>query len=162
MGVEMGVGGLQLSRDTIAGSRQARFALGVFAGYSPFRWLRVGFNASGWLIEPSGDYADPSKGVRVSNAFGQLELFPFKKIALFTNLQWGRSQYTNMHVDGYQAIGTGTKVGLGYEYRIGNHGWLSLVMNYGFGSFKDVNNFVISVNNQHFDAFEVMVGLTYN
>ena len=43
-GIELGAGGLELSRNQLNEGRTARFALGIYGGYRPFRWLRAGIN----------------------------------------------------------------------------------------------------------------------
>lgn len=161
VGMEMGVGLLELSRNSLPAERDSRFAMGFYGGYSPFRWLRAGLNLNGWLIEPFGYFNDPSKGISIGNTYGQIELFPFKKLNLFLNFEGGISNYTNKHPDEYNARGTGTKFGLGYEYHLTKNVGLSLTVNYGVGRFNDVLYPPPAIN-QQYNALEFLLGITYH
>lgn len=160
VGLEMGVGLLELSRNNLPADRTDRFAMGFYGGYSPFRWLRAGLNLNGWLIEPFGYDYDPSKGVSIGNTFGQIELFPFRKLNFLINLEGGVSTYTNMHPDEFTTRGTGVKFGLGYEHDVARNLGLSLIVNYGAGRFNDVL-YSSPVINQHYNAVEFLLGITY-
>jgi hypothetical protein len=92
----------------------------------------------------------------------QLQAFPFKKFDLFLNLAGGISTYNNIHQADYDAEGSGMLTGLGYETRLlGNMG-ISLMINYGFGQFKDVNLPGSSVTTQHYDITEFLIGFTFH
>lgn len=161
VGMELGIGLLTLSRNNLSADQSSRFAMGFYGGYSPFSGLRIGLNFSGWLIEP-GSTIDPTEGISIGNTYGQIELSPFKKLNhLFLNLEGGISNYRNNHLDGYTARGTGTKFGLGYEYDAAKHLGLSLTVNYCTGHFDDVLYPPPTIN-QHYNAVEVLLGITYH
>jgi hypothetical protein len=161
VGMDTGVGLLNLSQNDLPSQQSNPFALGFYGGVMPFKWLRTGIIVSGWLLEPYNNY-DPAKGVSVSNTYLQIQAFPFKKFDLFLNVAGGISSYNNMHPADYDAEGTGMLTGLGYETRLlGNMG-ISLMINYGFGQFKDVKLPVASVTNQHYDITEFIIGFTYH
>ena len=162
VGMEMGSGWLKFSQNNNPADYTARFALGFYGGYQPVQWLRVGFNVSGWLIEPFGNfYDDPVKGISISNDNIQLVLLPFKERRLLISLQGGRVVYTNHHPGNYNATGTGIKAGLGYEIKIKDHLVLPISINYGKGKFKDVRYLGISYINQNYDVVELLMGITY-
>lgn len=163
VGMDTGIGFLKLSRNDLSPEHHSCFALGFNAGFIPFRWLRTGINLNGWLIESYGNfYVDPSKGVSISNFFGEIEAFPFKKADLFVKLSGGFSKYISMHSDEFDAKGGGARIGLGYERRLYRRVSISLMMNHGFGRFKDVENVVASVKNQHYKVTEFVIGFTYH
>lgn len=169
VGMETGVGSLNLSKNNLIEPPTARFALGFNGGYIPFERLRIGINLGGWLIEPySGVYINPvfvnfrgEKGESIYNSQIFAEVFPIKGMGLFLNLQGGFSKYINNRPDGYKSKGSGAKAGLGYEYVLGKNLGLSLVINYGFGRFRDVTFPGISVLNQRYDVVEIMVRIKY-
>lgn len=163
-GIELGAGGLELSRNQLNEGRSARFALGIYGGYRPFRWLRAGVNLNGWLIEPYNQFFFfyfEEEGISISNIYGQVQVFPLREEPLFLNFQGGSSKYVNLNPDAQNAPGTGGKIGLGYEYPLGKNLGLSLTANWGFGSFRDVTLQNISFTNQRYDVFEVLLGITY-
>lgn len=161
-GMDMGAGWLKLSQNNERADVTARYALTLYGGYQPFRWLRVGVNFSGWLIEPFGNfYDDPDNGISVSNDNVQLMLLPFEHHRLSINLQGGRATYTNHHRGHYNATGAGIKAGLGYEIKIMPHLVIPITINYGTGDFKDVRYPGIAVVNQNYDVVELLVGITY-
>lgn len=163
-GIELGAGGLELSRNQLNEGRTARFALGIYGGYRPFRWLRAGVNLNGWLIEPYNQFFFfyfEEEGISISNIYGQVQVFPLREEPLFLNFQGGSSKYVNLNPDAQNAPGTGGKIGLGYEYPLGKNLGLSLTANWGFGSFRDVTLQNISFTNQRYDVFEVLLGITY-
>lgn len=163
-GIELGAGGLELSRNQLNEGRTARFALGIYGGYRPFRWLRAGINLNGWLIEPYNQFFFfyfEEVGISISNIYGQVQVFPLREQPLFLNFQGGSSKYVNLNPDAQNAPGTGGKIGLGYEYPLGKNLGLSLTANWGFGSFRDVTLQNISFTNQRYDVFEVLLGITY-
>jgi hypothetical protein len=163
-GIELGAGGLELSRNQLNEGRTTRFALGIYGGYRPFRWLRAGINLNGWLIEPYNQFFFfyfEEEGISISNIYGQVQVFPLKEQPLFLNFQGGSSKYVNLNPDAQNALGTGGKLGLGYEYPLGKNFGLSLTANWGFGKFGDITFQSVSVTNQHYDVFEVLLGITY-
>jgi hypothetical protein len=163
-GIELGAGGLELSRNQLNEGRTTRFALGIYGGYRPFRWLRAGINLNGWLIEPYNQFFFfyfEEEGISISNIYGQVQVFPLKEQPLFLNFQGGSSKYVNLNPDAQNALGTGGKLGLGYEYPLGRNFGLSLTANWGFGKFGDITFQSVSVTNQHYDVFEVLLGITY-
>lgn len=163
-GIELGAGGLELSRNQLNEGRTARFALGIYGGYRPFRWLRAGINLNGWLIEPYNQFFFfyfEEEGISISNIYGQVQVFPLREQPLFLNFQGGSSKYVNLNPDAQNAPGTGGKIGLGYEYPLGKNLGLSLTANWGFGSFRDITLQNISFTNQRYDVFEVLLGITY-
>lgn len=163
VGMDGGLGLLKLSRNGIASERSSCFSLGFNGGYIPFNWLRTGISLNGYLIESYGDfYGNPEKGISISNFYGQVGIFPFKKTNLFINISGGFSNYINMHPDEYYAHGMGAKLGLGYEKNLFKRVEVSFVINYGFGRFKDVENVVASVKNQHYNITEFLIGFTYH
>jgi hypothetical protein len=161
-GLDAGVGLLNLSRNDLPPQQSSTFALGFYGGFMPFKWLRTGINLSGWLLEPYGDFYDPSKGISISNAYLQLQAFPFKKFDLFLNFAGGISEYINNHPGEYDANGSGFLTGIGYERSVTRNFGISLMINYGFGQFNDVNYPGVSVKNQHYDATEFLIGFTYH
>jgi len=161
VGAEMGVGWLQLSSDIQDGSRDGRFIMGFYGGYRPLYLFRAGIKIDGYLIE-AGDNSHPEKGIGISNTSFQIQVFPFKTIALFSNFQYGWSTYENMHIHGHNANGTSQKIGLGYEYDLNRHFALSAITNYGFGKFNDVNDVLVSVHDQKYDSWDVTLCLTYH
>jgi len=163
VGMDTGIGLLKLSRNDLSPENHSCFALGLKGGFIPFRWLRTGINVNGWLIESYGNfYVNPSKGISISNFFGEIEAFPFKKADLFVTLSGGFSKYVSMHIDEFDAKGGGARIGVGYERRLYRRMSLSLMMNYGFGRFKDVENTAASIKNQHYEVTEFLIGITYN
>lgn len=163
-GIELGAGGLELSRNQLDEGRTARFALGVYGGYRPFRWLRAGINLNGWLIEPYNQFFFfyfEEEGISISNIYGQVQVFPLREQPLFLNFQGGSSKYVNLNPDAQNAPGTGGKIGLGYEYPLGKNLGLSLTANWGFGKFGDITFQSVSVTDQHYDVFEILLGITY-
>lgn len=163
VGMDSGVGFLRLSRNNLAADRNTCFSLGFNAGVIPLSWLRTGINLNGYLIESYGDfYDDPSKGISISNFYGQVEIFPFKNIGLYTTIAGGFSKYINMHPDEFNANGTGAFVGLGYEKKLIGRFSVTLMLHHGIGRFKDVKNVVASVNNQHYAITEFLIGINYH
>jgi len=160
-GLEMGTGWLHLSKNDVPANRTARYSLGFYGGYTPFRWLRVGINASGWLIEPFVYLRNSTEGVSVSNTNLQVVVFPCQKVNLFLNIQGGIATYTSKHFGEYNARGECAKAGVGYEYGISGNFGLSMTVNYGFGRLNDVKSPGISVVNQHYDVVEILIGVTY-
>ena len=113
VGFETGVGWLQITSDNQDESRKARFIMGFNGGYRPFYALRAGIKIDAYSIE-AGDYSNPAKGIGISNTSFQVQVFPFKSVPLFTNIQYGWSKYTSNHtLNGYDANGTSQKIGLG-------------------------------------------------
>jgi len=163
VGLDAGTGLLLLSKNDLDASRDARFSLGFFGGYKPCRWLRTGIIVNGWLIEAFGAFgSNPEKGVSISNVYGQLQIFPFAEFPIFANVSGGYSSYTNHHPDEFNAHGSGGLFGLGYEKDLTKHLGVSFVVNYGFGRFKDVENVVAAVKNQHYDVVEFLVAIVYH
>jgi hypothetical protein len=162
VGMDAGVGLLNLSQN---GESQLSnpFSLGFYGGFMPFNWLRTGISIGGWLLEPYGNfYDDPAKGISISNTFLQIQAFPFKKFDLFLNFAGGISNYINHHPDEYNSKGTGILAGIGFERRLlGNLG-ISLLVNYGSGSFNDVIYSGVSVKNQKYKVTEFLIGFTYH
>ena len=160
VGAEMGVGWLQFSRDNQSESRKERFIMGFHGGYIPLRALRLGIKLDGYLIE-SGDFSNPEKGISISNTSFQIQVFPFKTVPLFVNGQYGWSEYINHHPYEHNASGTSQKIGLGYEYNLNKHFALSLITNYGFGRFNDVNDLLATIHDQYYDSWDITLSLTY-
>jgi len=161
VGMDTGIGLLKLSRNDLS-TRNTCFALGFNAGVIPFEWLRTGINLNGWLLESYGNfYVDPAKGKSISNFFGEIEVFPFKKADLFVKLSGGFSKYISMHIDEFDAKGLGARFGVGYERRLYRKINVSLMMNYGFGRFNDVKNVIASIDNQHYRITEFVIGFVY-
>ncbi len=162
VGMNAGAGLLNLSMNTQS-QQKYPFALDFYGGIMPFRWLRTGISIGGWLIEPYGDYEDnPWKGISIENIYAQIQVFPFDSFDLFLNFAGGFSNYLNMHPGAYNAQGTGFLSGLGYERRLFGKMGISLMINYGFGSFNDLNYTGISVNNQHYGITEFIIGFTWH
>jgi len=67
-----------------------------------------------------------------------------------------------MHMDEFDAKGGGARIGVGYERRLYRRMSVSLMMNYGFGRFKDVENTAASIKNQQYEVTEFLIGITYN
>ena len=161
VGIEMGVGWLQYTSDNQDESRKERFIMGFNGGYRPFYAFRAGVKIDGYLIE-AGNYSNPAKGIGVSNTSFQVQVFPFKSVPLFTNIQYGWSKYTSNHtLNGYDANGTSQKIGFGYEYNLNKHFALSLNANYGFGKFNDVNDFSVTIHDQKYDSWDITLCVTY-
>ena len=163
VGMEIGAGELMLSRNDVPANRTTRFALGFYGGYAPFRWLRAGINLNGWLIEPYWNFnSNPENGISISNIYGQVQIFPFRKSNLFVSFKAGKSDYINMHRNEYYAYGSGSKAGLGYEHEVAPNLGLTLVVNYGWGSFGDVYYVgATPVTHQHYNVIEFLLGITY-
>jgi hypothetical protein len=163
VGMDMGLGLLNLSRNNLPLKQNSCFALGFNAGIIPFKWLRTGINLNGWTIESYGRFEDdPSKGISISNFYGQIQLFPFRKTALYANISGGFSNYINMHPGEFHAKGSGALLGIGYETRLFKRVAISLKIDYGFGGFKNVNNAVATVKNQQYNVTEFLIGITYH
>ncbi len=162
MGMDAGVGLLNLSMNDQSQHRNP-FALDFYGGIMPLRWLRTGISIGGWLLEPYGDYeTDPSKGISIENIYAQIQVFPFDSFDLFLNFAGGFSNYINMHPGAYNAQGTGLLAGLGYERRLLGKMGISLMVNYGIGSFNDLKYTGISMKNQHYEITEFLIGLTWH
>lgn len=159
-GIAIGVGLLELSRNNFPEDRKSRFALGFHGGYSPFHWLRAGLDLNGWLIEPY-DINNPSKGISISNTYGQIEVFPCKKFNFLISLEGGVAKYMNQHPTEYYARGTGIKFGLGYEHEAAKHLAISMTVNYCSGHFDDVL-YPLPTINQHYNTVEFLLGITYH
>lgn len=163
VGVNMGTGLLQLSKNDLTSDRNARYALGFCGGYIPFKWLWVGFDLNGWLIEPYGNfYKDPAKGISISNFYGEFKLFPFKAPRVFANIAGGFSNYINHHPDGSNANGRGALLGFGYKMDLTKRLELFFIVNYGFGRFNDVNNLAAHAYNQHYDVIGFLLGASFH
>jgi hypothetical protein len=122
----------------------------------------LGISLNGYLIESFGDfYKSPERGISISNFHGVMQLFPIKNSGLFANLQGGRSVYTNHHPGNYNAAGLSGKTGMGYELKIGHRSCVSIVMNYGFGRFRDLHYPGVDITGQHFSVFEISAGFVY-
>lgn len=160
-GMDAGVGMLNLSRNDLPSQRSNPFALGFYGGYMPLKWLRTGIILGGWLLEPYNNN-DPSKGLSLENIYAQIQALPFKKCDIYLSFAGGFSNYINMHPDEYRANGSGILAGLGYEKGLAWNIGISLMINYGFGSFNDVIYPGISVKNQHYDVTEFLIGITYH
>lgn len=163
-GLEMGAGGLELSRNQLNEGRTGRFALGLYGGYRPFRWLRAGINLNGWLIEPYNQlffFYFEEEGISISNIYGQFQVFPMGEKPFFLNFQGGSSKYVNLNPDAQSSPGMGGKFGLGYEYPLGKSFGLSLTVNWGFGKFRDATVQNVSITNQRYDVFELLLGFTF-
>jgi hypothetical protein len=162
MGMELGAGGLQLTRNSFVEDRNVRFALGLNMGYRPFHWLCLGINASGWLIEAFEYSFNPDRGISISNIYGQLKIYPIKKYNVYANLQGGWTKYINYHPDEYFAKGMGGKVDLGYDLSLWKLGGVSIAVNYGYGKFDDSIYPVNSIVKQQYDVVELLVGIEYH
>jgi hypothetical protein len=163
IGFDMGTGLLKLSRNDNSSDRTARFGLALYGGITPVRWLRAGILVNGWTIESYGNfYENPDKGISISNTYGQIQLYPFKKYAFYINGAAGRTKYINMHPYEYNTTGFGYLTGLGYEYKLANRVYISLTCNYGAGSFDDVVYPPTVVRNQHYNVWEIMLGIRYH
>lgn len=159
--MDMGAGWLMFTQNNKPEDYTARYALALYGGYQPFRWLRIGINVNGWLIEPFGSFYDnPEKGISISNTNAEIMVLPLKQNFFFL-LQGGHTTYTNHHPGSYNASGTNLKVGLGYEFSLANHWALPVSFRYGEGKFKDIHYTGIDVVNQHFNVFECVVGITF-
>lgn len=162
VGMEMGPALLQFSSNQITGDRLARYELNFYGGYVPFRALRLGVNLNGYLMESFGNInSNPEKGISISNIHGQLQVLPFKTNNIFTNIQGGWSNYTNHHPDGFNSKGISGKLGFGYYFVLGKKIFISLMLNYGVGKFNDVNYPGVSITNQRYNAYEIVIGITY-
>lgn len=164
VGMEMGAARLLFLQNNQEGSRSSNFVLGFYGGYTPTEMLRMGINVNGYLLEPYGNfYDDPQKGISISNVQAQVQLFPLQAVPVFANAQGGWSTYTNHNSDAFNSKGYAGKIGLGYEQAISKRLSLQLLLNYSSGRFRDVNypSIPVSVINQHYNAFELLVGLTY-
>ena len=162
VGVEMGTALLQLSQNNNEGDRTARYVLGFYGGFIPFRALRIGINLNGYLIESFGNfYTNPEKGISISNTMAQLQVFPFKRIHLFANVEGGWSTYVNHHPDEYNAKGIAGKAGIGYEFYVAKRLFATLKLNYSNGNFNDTKYTGILITNQHYQSSEIVLGITY-
>ena len=162
VGIEMGAGWLQLESSNQDESREGKFIMGFYGGYRFFYELRAGVKIDGYLIEAS-DYSNPAKGIGISNTSFQVQVFPLKTVPLFVNFQYGWSRYSNNHpLDGYDTNGTSQKIGLGYEYNLNKHFDVSLITNYGFGKFDDVNNISETILDQNYNSWDITLCLTYH
>jgi hypothetical protein len=163
VGIDAGTGLPELSANGVTTERTAKFAFGLYGGYIPLKWLRTGIALNGWLIEPFGNFnTNPENGISISNVYAQVQLFPFEKCNLFANLSGGYTEYINHHPEEFNANGTGALIGLGYEKNLNKRLKASLLINYGLGTFKDVQNVAGSVTNQHYNVLEFLLGITWN
>lgn len=160
-GLVMGAGWIELSSHENPEERTARFGLSLYGGIRPLPWLRTGISLGGWTIE-SYDYYNYWEGISISNIFGQVQVFPFKKNDLYLNVEGGWSKYINQHPDVMDAKGSGGKIGLGYEQKVGRKKMaLNLSANYSLGRFKDVHYPGADLTDLHYDVYELMLGLTF-
>lgn len=159
IGTNMGVALLDLSQNDIPSQSTARFALALYGGYKVFHWLRAGINVNGWLIEPREFqmYQDP-KGISISNIYGQLQIFLFKRCNVYINLAGGSSEYINVHPTARNAKGVGGFVGFGFEKDFFRRGGCSIEINYSLGHFDNSE----TAWNQHYNILEFVVGFTYH
>ena len=156
-GIETGISCLSLSHNSIDEKRSARYALGFYGGYSPAKALKLGVNLNGYIIEPYGNFSkNPEKGISISNIQGQVQIIPFKQTTVFINLLGGWSSYINHHPDGYNSGGIAGKAGIGYEHGFAKRLIFSIIINYSVGKFNAVKYPGISINNQHYHAFELL------
>ena len=81
---------------------------------------------------------------------------------MFLNFSGGFSNYINHHPEEFNAKGSGIITGLEYERILTGNFGISLMVNYGFGQFKNVNYPGISVKNQHYSITEFLIGITYH
>jgi hypothetical protein len=163
-GLEMGAGWLDLTSNQLNEGRTARFALGLYGGYKPNRWLRIGINLNGWLIQPYNQFYFfyfGDEGISISNIYGQIQAFPIKKLPFFLNFQGGSSKYVNLNPDGHNAKGMGGKLGIGYDFPTFENLGFSLNANWGFGSFGDFKSQNISITDQKYNVFEILLGFSF-
>jgi hypothetical protein len=158
-GLDMGAGRLHYYRNDTSETK-TRLSTNFFGGYAPFRWLRTGINLGGWLIEAS-NLNNPEEGAAISNTHGQVQVFPFKEHGFFLTLQGGWSSYWNNHRGEYNAKGVSGKAGFGYESRPARGVGFTISANYGKGRFKDIHEPWVSVTNQHYDGFDVLLGIIF-
>ena len=57
--------------------------------------------------------------------------------------------------------GISGKIGVGYNYVLRKNIFASVIFNYGFGKFNNVNSPDILITNQHYNAYEIAIGITY-
>jgi hypothetical protein len=162
----LGPGWLQMSRNNMPGEHTARFGLSINAGYRPLTWLRTGISLGGWTIEPFDYYYDccnnyeTIEGISISNIYAQVQVFPFEQADIYLNLEGGWSQYINMNADGFNTDGAGGKLGIGYEHKMGKTLALTLIANYGLGSFHDIKYPGTEITQQHYNVMEIMLGIS--
>lgn len=160
VGMEMGPALLHFSSNQINSEKYTQYGLSFFGGFVPFRALRLGLNLNGYLIEPF-DFNSPEKGISISNIHAQIQILPFTSNNIFANIQGGWSTYINHHPNGFDSKGISGKIGVGYHYVLGKNIFASVIFNYGFGKFNNVNSPGVLITNQHYNAYEIAIGITY-
>ncbi len=159
MGFQTGAGLLNLSQNGTHSEPTVRYELGLIGGYKVFPWLRAGMSVNGWLIEPYDfKFNQDPEGISISNIYGQIQVFPFKRFNLFFNLAGGYSEYINKHPSARGANGNGGLVGVGYERDAFRRCSMTVELNYGFGRFDD-SDFAV---NQHYNVLELVLGIKYH
>jgi hypothetical protein len=158
--VQFGYGVVHRSSDQEPRQQQGTFALAFTLGGTLSRYVRLGGQLNGWLLE-GFDVWDPAKGVSVSQALAIAQIYPWPARGLFLKVGAGRATYTNHHPFEFGSSGWGGTIGVGYNVLVGRRFALTPMVNYSGGSLGGVTNQIVTVQNRAYSVFDFGIALTY-
>lgn len=158
--VQFGYGVLDRSSDQEPHNRQGTFALAFTLGGTLSRYVLLGAELNGWLLE-AYSLDDPAKGESVSQALAVVQVYPWPARGLFLKAGVGRATYTNHHPLEFGSSGWGEAIGVGYNWPIGKRISLTPVINYSRGNLGSVANQLVTIRNREYSVFDFGIALTY-
>lgn len=149
-------------RENNAKTQKNCFVLGFSGGYIPSRWMRVGLDMYGYLLEPYGNFnTSPEKGESISCYALLMQFYPLASQKFFIGLESGFSKYTNMHPNAYSSKGYSLKAGLGYLFNLLGKTEIGLEVYYGQGNFGNVVYPGIRFTDRHFNTLEITANVYF-
>jgi hypothetical protein len=158
--VQPGYGSIERSSDQEQRSRHDGFALAFKLGGTVNRYVRLGAELNGWLLE-SYDLNDPAKGESVSQILAIVQAYPWPSRGLFLKAGAGRATYTNHRPFEFGSSGWGATLGVGYDLRAARKISVTPVANYSRGSLGGVENQLVNIRNRQYSALDFGVAITY-
>ena len=153
IGLQSGVGQLQLTSDQFHGGRNATFRLGFVGGHSLGDRARIGLELNGWLLQ-AFNLGDPSVGESVSNALLMADVFPIRRSPLFVRAGAGFAMYQNNRPLEFNSTGWSWTAGMGYEFRIREQLGLAPIVDYASGSLGGVRNAIVTDTGRRYSVVE--------
>lgn len=158
--IQFGYGWLAKSSDQEPYNREGAFALAFNLGGTLNRYVRLGAELNGWLLEAYDPY-DPAKGESVSQILAIVEVYPWPARGLFLKAGVGRATYTNSHPFEFGSSGWGMTIGVGYDLPVGRRISLTPIVNYSLGSLGGVENQLVIIQNRRYSVFDFGIALSY-
>lgn len=161
-GMDAGVASLSREYSVTADTGETTFTLAFRGGYAWHPRLLLGVELGGWLLEASGNYYDdPGEGEGIQTFYGMAQFYPASGSPIFLKAGWGHVSYWNNRPLEDGANGTGSVVGIGYDFAMGGNFYVSPLIEYAWGKFDGAMSPPGIVQDQRYKAVTLKIGFTY-